>query len=204
MEKRRIAIKNDAATVPVPEEEYGRVRDYLGRVPSVEGENPVRYLEFRRQLNEDLRPNGPIQQMYVESLARAYWDYIRYSTLKTDFLSFSATDGLRRVLRAILGAEESERLVQLYSTRDPEAIQEVQKLIDSLGINAHEISAQALAENISLVQKIEQLIAMKDKAWQRAHRELEKHAELLARRFRAVAGIKESEHFRGFPKKWLV
>lgn len=195
-----LTINKNAGTVSVPDEECPRVRDYLGRVPSVHGESPARYLQFRQRMDEDLRPAGPIQEMYVESLARSYWDFIRYSTLKTDFLSFSATDGLERLLRAVLPEEECAKLLRDYRARDPEAIEQVQQLIDSLGINSHEIAAQALAENISVVQKIEQLISMKDKAWQKAHKELEKHVELLARRFRAVAGIKESEQFRGFPR----
>lgn len=194
-----LTINKNAGTVRVPDEACPRVRDYLGRVPSVHGESPARYLEFRRKLDEDLKPVGPIQEMYVESLARAYWDFIRYSALKTDFLSYSATDGLERLLRAVFPEEECAKLLQDYRARDPGAIGQVQQLIDSLGINSHEIAAQALAENISVIQKFELLISMKEKAWQKAHKEFEKHSELLARRFRAFAGIKEDEQFRGIP-----
>jgi hypothetical protein len=173
-----LTINKNAGTVRVHDDACPRVSDYLGRVPSVHGESPARYLEFRRKLDEDLKPVGPIQEMYVESLARAYWDFIRYSALKTDFLSYSSTDGLERLLRAVLSEEECANLLQNYKARHPEAIEQVQQLIDSLGINSHEIAAQALAENISVVHKIEQLISMKEKAWQKAHKDLEKHGVL--------------------------
>ena len=197
---RPVINKNIREPVMAPYEEFPRIRDYFGRVPTVPGESPVSYLEFRRRLDEELKPVGPIQDIFVETLARAYWDYIRYSTLKADFLSSSSTDGVERLLRAMMPEQESVELLRNYRLRDDEAIAKVQQMIASLGVNSQQIAAQAFVENISVVQKIESLISIKDKAWQRAHKNLEQHKELLARRFRAVAGIKESEHFRGLPR----
>ena len=180
-------------------EEFPRTQDHFGRIPTVQGENPVRYLEFRRKLDEDLRPKGMIEGMFVETVGRLYWDFITYSTLKTDFLSSTSTDGVERLLRAMLSEQDSAELFRRYRARDLEAVSQVQRLIDSLGIDRQQVAAQALAKNLTEVQKIEGLISAKEKGWQKALKNLEQHRELLARRFRALTGIKESEHFRGFP-----
>ena len=71
----------------VPDDENPRFFDLLGRKPLLEDENSREFTEFRRRIYIELDPRGPIEEMYVNSLIYAYWDFLRFTTLKIDFMN---------------------------------------------------------------------------------------------------------------------
>ncbi len=184
----------------VPDDENPRFVDLLGRKPVLADESSREFVDYRRRIYEELDPRGPIEEMFVNSLITAYWDFLRLTSHKIDFMNANSKEALGRILTALIDEETKIYLLKGFSERNPVIIEQLKELLKSFQVNLGEISAKALAENISVVQKIELLIAIKEASWIKALKELEARRELLARRFRAFHGIKEEHHYRGKPK----
>jgi hypothetical protein len=138
--------------------------------------------------------------MFVNSLISAYWDLVRVTALKIDFMNAYSKEAVERILSVLVDEQTKVYLLRGFRESDPVAMEQLKDLLKSIQMNLGEISAKALAENISVVQKIDLLIAIKEASWCKSLKELEARRDLLARRFRAVAGIKEEDQYRGFPK----
>ncbi len=195
-----VSRKAKRAPMRVPDDETPRFVDLLGRKPILADENARQFTEFRRRIYQELDPRGPIEEMFVNSLISAYWDLVRVTALKIDFMNAYSKEAVERILSVLVDEQTKVYLLRGFSESDPVAMEQLKDLLKSIQMNLGEISAKALAENISVVQKIDLLIALKEASWCKSLKELEARRDLLARRFRAVAGIKEENHYRGFPK----
>lgn len=190
--------KRDRVAIPVPDDPVPRFKDLLGRPPLLAGENGTAFSIFRQKIYADLLPSGPVEEMFVNSLIYAYWDFLRYSSLKVAFMSSSKIDGLDRILRVIKGDEERKELLKNYILNQPDAVKEVEDLLRELSINSEHVTAHALAENISTIQKLEALIASKDAAYRKTLKDLQGYREILALKFRAKNCIEEDLSSRSY------
>lgn len=195
---RPIIKKRERIAMPVPDDPVPRFRDVLGSPPLLAGENGRAFSIFRQNIYADLMPQGPVEEMFVNSLIYAYWDFLRYSSLKAAFISTSKIDGLDRILRVIMSEEERKELLKNYILNRPEAVQEVEDLLRELSINSEHVTAHALAENISTIQKLESLITAKDAAYRKILKDLQGYREILALKFKAKNGIDEDLSSRSY------
>ena len=193
--------KTKRAPMRVPDDDTPRFVDLLGPKPLLAEENGREYVEYRRRIYQELDPRGPIEEMFANSAIYAYWDLQRFTAYKTNLMNACSKDALERILSLLVDDETKIRFLRGFSESDPVAREKLKDFLKSHQISLEDISAKALAENISVIQKIELLISIKEASWCKALKELEGRRDLLARRFRALHGIKEDEHFRGFPKQ---
>ncbi len=193
-----IIKKRQREPMLVPDDDVPRFRDVIGKTPLLAGENGRAFLIYRQNIYDDLQPRGPVEEMYVNSVIYAYWDFLRYSSLKAAFMSSSKIDGLDRILRVIMSDDERRDLLKRHTLNEPEAVKEVQDLLRELSINEDHITAHALAENIGTIQKLESLIAMKDATFRKVLKDLQGYRELLALKFRAKNGIEEDLSSRSY------
>lgn len=188
-EKKRVNI-------PVPDDDEPRFRDLLGSPPLMAGESGRRFLEFRRSIYADVKPCGPIEEMFVNSLIYAYWSFLQYTAHKASLMKSSSTDGIDRILRVVIDDDERKELMKKYALGEAEAIRQVDAIMHSLSFGPAEIASQTLAANISDIQKIEGQIAAKDNAWRKALRELEGYRAILALKFKMKVGVEEDQSSR--------
>jgi hypothetical protein len=86
-------------------------------------------------------------------------------------------------------------LVEDWAARKPNAIEQVNRMLESAGLSADAIMAQTLCENLEAMRTMETMIAMAEKRRDDALCQIERHRVALAYRARrAVQQLEDAEY----------
>jgi hypothetical protein len=120
-----------------------------------------------KAIEDELKPVGPIEEMYVADLISICWEILRWRRSKSDMINVGLRPALEHLLVQLMGestrfynevADDPQDLSILYHVNE-EARNEVIKVLERFGLDEGAISAQALRDALSHLEAVERILA---------------------------------------------
>jgi hypothetical protein len=123
--------------------------------------------QVRNTLEQEIRPQGIIEQMYVDDMAYIVWDIRRLRRCKDTIINVAFRTGLERVFDWLFmrtgeteffnGDEEIEDLALRWFT-DPKAKKEVSELLGKFQLDESAIEAEAIRESSRDLEQLDRML----------------------------------------------
>ncbi|GLI91111.1 hypothetical protein [Methylocystis echinoides] len=161
----------------------------------IQGEDRDSYDRLAAQIRAAVAPADALEEIWAEDVITLVWELQRLRRLKAKYLHAAAPDGLERALRPLVqNFLERGGYVEGWAKRDPESVKAVDAILNSAGLDQDHLAAHTLAAKIEVFEKLDRLIAATEGRRNAALRELQRHRESLAQRFRqALPQIEDGE-----------
>jgi hypothetical protein len=157
-------------------------------------ESPEEFAALLESFNQDIRPRGAVQSMYVFEVANLTWEIFRYRRVKAAVLDKAISQATVNLLRPLLfgpslnGLAMSDgpvrRLVHERSY-SPEAEDRVNGLMEEGGFDERAVETEALRLSLDEVERLDRLIASAESRRDKALRNIALHEKLFAERLQA-------------------
>ncbi len=225
----------------------------------LEGEDGAAYEELFRRMYAAVKPVDIIDEMFVADIASLEWDVLRYRRLKSSLIQTSGVkalqhfltkhleyelyseyfeDDLTEVLQEILPKDQAEaaqtlagevarndpdavkevervldssswrisgilegaqarrakELVQSYARREPAAVTLINELLACAGVSMHAFMADALAEKVDFIERIDRLTTIAESRRNASLHEIDRRRAMLGGTLRqSVQEIEDGE-----------
>ncbi len=157
------------------------------------GESLAEYWRLYSLFQADLAPADVIKKIWFRDLVDLQWEVRRWRRLSNEFLSSSRHDGLDKILTPFFEYEVPIELKCKWMRRDPTAIAEVSRLLDSAGMTEDAILAQTLAVQLDVIDRIDRMTFQAERRRDLAIQQIERRREDLAAPRAAVKRASEEE-----------
>jgi hypothetical protein len=187
----------------------------FGPAPILEGEDTWAYNELLARVSGDVKPTGIIEEIWVRDVVDLTWENFRWRRLKAALFSkaisfallerlaplmrrkSTKTDGTTSILAptSLMSTSSSARkLARKWATRDPAAVNKVNKLLASANVTMDQVMAGALIKEFNNIERIDRLIAIAEGQRDAILREVDRHRATLAETLRTtVEDVEEAE-----------
>jgi hypothetical protein len=166
----------------------------LGPPQLIDGEDGRAYKELNERVCLSVKPADIFEEIWVRDFVDLTWEILRWRRLKSSLMAASAFKGVQKVLEPF-SFEGYHELVEDWAARKPDAIEQVNRMMESAGLTADAIMAQTLCENLEAMRTMETMIAMAEKRRDDALCQIERHRVALAHRARqAVQQLEKAEY----------
>jgi hypothetical protein len=171
--------------------------------PLILGEDANDYDELLSRVTAAAKPTDAIEALWIKDVVDLTWEAQRLRRLKASLLMKAGQQALTKLLLKSRSTGQASGgrgptvpdLVSAYATGDPAAVADVEQILKGGAQDADSLMAQALAEHLDDVERIDRLIAGADARRNRSLNELERRRDALARRLRRAAeDIAEVQH----------
>ena len=155
----------------------------------------------RDALNQEIKPRGIIEQMYVAEIAYFIWDILRLRRCKVAIVNSEFRAAMENLLTRILrgpGADpiraddEAEDLAQKWFT-DPDAKKRVAELLGESGLDESAIEAEAMIRSAAVLEALERMLASLESRRNKALRCMAEYRGELARQLQESSRIIEGK-----------
>jgi hypothetical protein len=126
----------------------------LNKLPLLRSESTAEYATLMTKLQEEIRPSGPIETIYLEDIAALIWEIQRLRHFRISIIQKELPQAMQDVLQQLLfkpdileqmaGEEEASRLSRGWLDNDPEDRQAVQDLLHRFGLDEAAFEAEAM------------------------------------------------------------
>ena len=158
----------------------------LAKIPLLEGESGDDLNSFRIAAMAAIQPRDAIEAVWLQDFISYTWESMRLRRLKVDFVTKAQTAALHRILNNLssdeLPVSTQKVLIRNWAKQDPAAIDEVNRLLTSLGQSMDSVVATAFKDQLDYIDQVERLIGHYDQRRDNAIKELDKRRDTLARR----------------------
>lgn len=163
--------------------------------PLVLGEVEADYDELLSRVTTAVRPTDIIETLWVKDVVDLMWEAQRYRRFKAGLLMQTGRQALTNHLAKAKDAGQVDgvrlftvsELVTAFIEGDSIAVAEVARILRSRGLDTDMLMAQALAERLEEVERIDRLIASADARRNRILSEIDRRRDSFARRLRSAA-----------------
>lgn len=153
----------------------------------LDGEDPAAYRRLLTEVTRAVSPKDVIEEFWVRDVVDLVWETMRLRRLKTSLLNASAANGLKLILKPVVGYVEAGRLADQWFAHDPEARQHVDALLAQLELTLDAVMAQTLAVKLDDVERIDRMIASAEARRHLVLREVDRHRAAVAARLREAS-----------------
>jgi hypothetical protein len=123
---------------------------------------------LRRQIVQDLKPQGLIEAGIVRRIASIMWEMMRYERVKSVLINLSFSDALQLLLGQIgLEADEAQELSERWFT-DAEAKTEVAELLQKMALDDYAIEAEAVRISSEELESIQRMLGLLESRFKNA------------------------------------
>lgn len=126
--------------------------------PLIAGEDPAAYQALCARMIAVLKPNDPLEEIWVADVCDIVWDIVRLRRLKTSLMAVAAPDGMADILRGI-GECLCVDLARRWSAREPTAIGDVTQRLADAGLGTDAVMAAAFAARLDAFERIDRMLA---------------------------------------------
>jgi hypothetical protein len=197
-----------APTVPGPVERLA----LFGPPSLIEGEDAAAYDQLLARICAAVKPVDIIEEMFVADLVFSEWEVLRWRRLKSSLIQARG----RRVLQHFLEPlrkdwvqdepfppslldmiredQATKKLVRAYARREPDAVRLVHRLVTDAGASMDGLMADALAERLDDIERIDRLISIAESRRDASLHEIERRRAVLGETLRrSVQDIEDGE-----------
>jgi len=158
----------------------------------IDGEDCGAYEELHERVWLSLEPVDILEEISVRDFVDLTWEVLRWRRLKSSLMAASAFKGLQKVLEPF-SFEGYHDLVEDWAARKPNAIAQVNRMLESAGLTADAVMAQTLCENLEAIRTMETMTALAERRRDDAVCQIERHRVALALRARRIVQQLEDE-----------
>ena len=156
--------------------------EIFGPPPILEDESRDNYDALYERARCSVAPRDVVEEIWVRDVVDLTWEVLRLRRLKAKFISGRASDGVEHLLSNLVNDyEEQERLVAGWVGREPAPTKKVKKLFASAGYDQDTITAEAVADNLNQVERLDQMAAQAEARRNSVVREMERRRDMMAR-----------------------
>ena len=163
--------------------------------PLVLGESEADYDELLSKVTAAGKPTDAIEALWIKDMVDLVWESQRLRRLKASLLMKAGQQALTNLLAKTKDAGQVNgvrvfsvpELITAYAAGEAAAVAEVETILRRRGLDIDSLMAQALAEKLDDIERIDRLIAGADARRNRALSELERRRDSFARRRRFTA-----------------
>jgi hypothetical protein len=160
----------------------------------IDGEDGRAYEELHERVCLSAKPADIFEEIWVRDFVDLQWEVLRCRRLKSSLMAASAFKGLHKVLEPF-SFEGYHDLVEDWAARKPDAIAQVNRMLEAAGLTADAIMAQTLCENLEAIKTMETMIAMAEHRRNDALCQIERHRVTLAHRARrTIQQLEDAEY----------
>ena len=172
--------------------------DIFGPAPLIPGESLAEYETLLARVTASILPKDVLEEIWVWEIVNLFWDQRRLRRLKASLLQASLREGLERVLEPLLAANKSSLdpagdLSRRWARREPRAMAEVDRLLQSAGLTMDAAMAEAYTIRLDDLERLEGLIARAEVGLNNSLREIDRHRETLLRALQIAMQTEDAE-----------
>jgi hypothetical protein len=128
------------------------------RAPVLITESAEEFEYLVRQLDQDIKPRGIIEETFVRRIAQLIWEIRRYERVKSTIINTAFPDALRHLLDQLsLDSEESQELTERWFT-EPAAKKEVAERLEQIELDESAIEAEAVRRSAKDLEPVERML----------------------------------------------
>jgi hypothetical protein len=138
----------------------------LPKLPLLITESADEFDAVRDAFEQEIKPHGIIEQMYVHDISSIVWEILRLRRCKTVIINSGFRSALQDLLKQLLGEpgqyeyevkDEAEALAQVWFT-DQEAKKRVSELLSRVELDESAIEAEAIRRSSSDLELLDRML----------------------------------------------
>jgi hypothetical protein len=166
----------------------------FSRPPLIAGEDAAAYEQLRSSVAASIKPLDEIEQLFVQDVVVLSFEIARYRHAEASLLTTRQYIGLERVLSPLLNPREAHDLARRWGTREPQAIEEVNKLLSAASLSMEDVRAQTTIAHIDQLDQIQHMTANAEARRIAALNGIDSHRSTLGQApRRATEDVEEAE-----------
>lgn len=182
-----------------PEQELA----FFGAPPLLKGEDPEKYNQLRETISSAVGPADIFEHAFVRTIVNLIWEANRYRRLIADTLVATEQEALERLLRHLLYGTDtpcvfdgddpdnflstkSQALSRQYVLRRQAAVEEVDALLTSAGLDWEVIKAESFSLRQREIESLNRMIAGAEARMKTTLREIDRHRKGLGEQLRCT------------------
>ena len=190
----RIDLESPTTPASLPEKS-GRLA-LFGSAPLIEGEDPAAYDELLARISGAVTPADILEEIWVRDVVDLVWEALRLRRLKAKLMIAAAYRGLERVLNPLVDWTVRDNLVEGWVAREPNAVEQVDKVLASAGLAMDAVMAETLSFKIDDIERIDRMIAAAEGRRNAILREVDRHRATWGQDLRQAAQQIEEAEFK--------
>jgi hypothetical protein len=185
----------------------------FGPPPLIEGEDAAAYDRLHARIFAAVKSLDVIDEMLTADVVYSEWEVLRWRRLKSsliqargrkvlqNFLEPMRKDWIQHepfppsLLDMIREDQATKELVQAYARREPQAVTLVHRLLADAGASMDGLMAEALAEKLDDIERIDRLTSIAESRRNASLHEIERRRAVLGETLRrSVQEIEDGEY----------
>ncbi len=166
----------------------------LPKTPLLITESADEFDSIYAALSHEIRPNGIIEQMYVDDVAHFVWDIRRLRRWKNAIINLAFRPALENLAAQLLRDPrqsqfvigEADKLAHDWFSKD-DAKEKMTRLLDYFQLDESAIEAEAYRRSAADIELLEKLLASLESRLDKAFRRIADHRGDLGRKIRHAA-----------------
>ena len=120
-----------------------------------------------------MKPKDIIEEIWVRDIVDLTWEILRLRRLKVSLMKVTTRRGMSSLFSK-LDLYEERSLIKGWSQGEPEAAEEIEKLLNDRGVTWDVVMAETLSISLEKLEKIDNAIAKVESRRNAAQREIER------------------------------
>jgi hypothetical protein len=175
----------------------------FGPPPLIASEKAADYNELLAAVSAAVKPADFFERIWEREFVDREWEVLRLRRLKAALMTSCAYRGLEIILAPLLDAGIG-KLVEKWARREPNAIQQVDRILGSASLTMDAVMAQTLADQLAVIESIDRLIAIAEVRRDAVLHEIERHRASFALLVRQTVNQLEHREDRTFEASKLA
>ena len=155
--------------------------------PPVFEDEKKSYQQFLTEVSRAVVPGDFLEKMWVDDFAYHTIEALRLRRITRDLMTVNRYKGLAETLVPLVGRVRAQTLADGWAAQKPDLVEEVNKTLESAGLNSNSILAQTFAVNLQQLEELQHLIALSEDRRNAALHEIYRHRQTLAQTLRQAA-----------------
>jgi hypothetical protein len=166
----------------------GSDRALLSKPPLLITESADDFNALHKALEQDIKPRGAIEQMYVADISSIIWEILRLRRCKTVIINVALRSALENLLTLLLSENDyanfvegnAHALARAWFT-DPKGKQPVLDLLGQFQLDESAIEAQAIKQSAAYLEPLDRMLASLESRRNKALRCIGEYRDSMAR-----------------------
>ena len=176
---------------------------FFGAPPLLKGEDQNQYNQLLQTVSSTVKPADIFEQAFVRTIVNLVWEANRYRRLISETLVAAEQEAVARLLRHLLYGKDnpftfdgddpdnplstkSEALSRQYVLKRQAAVEEVDALLASAGIDFEVVKAEAFSLRLREIESLNRIIATAEARMRTTLREIDRHRQGFGQRLRGA------------------
>lgn len=168
--------------------------DFYGPPPLLEGEDSAAYNELLARISGAVKPTDVLEEIWVRDIVDLTWEVFRWRRHKANLITATTHQGVKAVLKPLVGASDADVLAKAWAQRDANAVKEVKKKLATAGLKMDAAVAQTVAVNLAEIERFDRMIMNAEMRRNAVLREVDRHRQSLGQALRRASDEVEAEY----------